>query len=51
MNGATVTTATYSLTDGSSNDEDATANGTIVDPAGLGQLIVGAPNTGIAPVR
>lgn len=43
----TVTRATYQITDGSSLDQDATANGTIVDPVGIGQAIIGAPQTGL----
>lgn len=47
IGGQTVTKLVYQVTDGSSFDEDATANGTIVDPAGLGLAIVSAPKTGI----
>lgn len=36
IGGAQVTTLTYSATDGGDMDEDGTANGTIVDPAGPG---------------
>lgn len=35
IGGQAVTVATYSITDGGALDEDATANGTIVDPVGL----------------
>ncbi len=41
-----VLTATYSVADGGALDVDGTANGIIVDPVGLGQLVVGAPRTG-----
>ncbi|HEX6258242.1 MAG TPA: choice-of-anchor U domain-containing protein [Candidatus Saccharimonadales bacterium] len=45
--GQTVTRATYQITDGSSLDQDATANGTIVDPVGIGRVVIGAPQTGL----
>ena len=48
----TVTTLTYSVTDGGPLDDDGTANGTIVDPVGPGVVqgaAVTAPNTGLAP--
>ncbi|HJQ08212.1 MAG TPA: lectin-like protein [Candidatus Saccharimonadales bacterium] len=47
IGGRTVTIATYHVTDGSELDEDAAANGTILDPAGLAQNVVGVPNTGL----
>lgn len=47
INGTTVTTAAYEVTDGTTLDEDATMNGIIVDPAGLAISVVGAPNTGL----
>lgn len=47
--GHTVTVASYSVTDGQEFDADNQANGTIVDPVGLGISAVGAPNTGIRP--
>jgi len=37
---------TYTITDGGSLDQDGTANGAILDPVGLAQQVVGAPNTG-----
>ncbi len=40
--------AVYTVTDGGILDADGTANGTIVDPAGLGVIAVTAPNTGLA---
>jgi hypothetical protein len=47
MTGMTVTTATYSQTDGGINDADATADAKIVDPIGPGVIIVTPPsNTG-----
>jgi hypothetical protein len=47
IGGQTVTKATYQVTDGGSLDTDGSSNGTIVDPAGLAQSAVGAPNTGL----
>ncbi len=55
VGGGTVTTLTYSVTDGGSLDADGSANGTIVDPVGPGVLGTSsvpasqpaAPNTGI----
>ncbi len=43
----TVTTLSYSVTDGGSLDADGSANGTIVDPAGPAVIDTGAPNTGL----
>jgi hypothetical protein len=40
----------YQITDGSSLDQDGIANGTIVDPAGLG-VTLSAPNTGLKPIH
>ncbi len=37
---------TYQITDGSTLDEDGSVNGVIVDPVGLAQAVVAAPNTG-----
>ncbi len=37
----------YSVVDGGPLDQDGTANGSITDPIGLGQAVIGAPNTGI----
>ena len=37
----------YQITDGSSLDQDGTANGTIVDPSGPALNVVGVPNTGL----
>src|SRR5690606_34301498 len=45
--GNQVLTATYSVTDGGDLDIDSEANGVIVDPTGLGQTVVGTPNTGL----
>jgi hypothetical protein len=39
--------AVYVVVDGGTLDADGTANGTIVDPAGLGVLSTGVPNTGL----
>jgi hypothetical protein len=46
IDGVQATKATYQVTDGGEYDLDGTVNGEIVDPAGLAQLMVGAPNTG-----
>jgi hypothetical protein len=43
--GQSVTTATYSLTDGGINDVDSNANSTIIDPIGPGILV----STPVAP--
>lgn len=40
--------AVYVVTDGGILDADGSANGTIVDPAGLGVIAVTAPKTGLA---
>ena len=52
VGGTTVTTVTYSLTDGGDYDEDGIANGTIVDPTGpsfvAGATDPSAPDTGFA---
>lgn len=40
---------TYTIQDGGELDMDGTANGTIVDPAGLGLATAGIPDTGFAP--
>lgn len=47
--GQSAAQATYQITDGQALDQDATANGIIVDPAGLAQAI-GAPNTGLGHI-
>lgn len=47
LGGKAVVIATYQITDGGDLDTDGTANGTIVDPVGLGQQVVGIPNTGV----
>lgn len=56
VGGTTVTTLSYSVTDGGPLDEDGLANGTIVDPVGPGvqgssasPSSVGAPSTGVRP--
>ncbi len=41
------TLVSYTVVDGSVLDIDGIANGTIVDPIGLGVLSVGSPNTGV----
>lgn len=43
----------YSVTDGGIYDDDGTANGTIVDPAGPAQLVAGAstPDTGLQRIN
>jgi len=47
INNRNVTVVTYQVTDGGPLDTDNQANGTIVDPAGLAEAVVGAPNTGL----
>ncbi|HEY4160983.1 MAG TPA: LpqB family beta-propeller domain-containing protein [Candidatus Saccharimonadales bacterium] len=47
IGGQAVTKVTYQITDGGPFDQDGSANGTIVDPAGLAVPSVGTPNTGI----
>jgi hypothetical protein len=44
---ATATKVVYSVVDGGILDMDGVANGTIVDPVGLGYRVVGVPNTGL----
>lgn len=50
IGGQQVFKVSYSVTDGGELDEDGTANGVIVDPAGLASAI-GAPNTGLGGRR
>ncbi|HTE22428.1 MAG TPA: C-type lectin domain-containing protein [Candidatus Limnocylindria bacterium] len=45
--GRNVLKAAYEITDGGVLDDDGTANGSIVDPVGLAESVVGAPNTGL----
>jgi hypothetical protein len=47
IGGLQVTRANYGVTDGSQLDEDAAANGSITDPAGLALGAVAVPNTGL----
>lgn len=49
IDGKTVVTASYTVTDGGDLDIDGAENGTIVDPVGFGVLAVGSPNTGFGP--
>jgi len=51
ISGQTAMRATYQITDGGLLDTDGTANGTIVDPAGLALSAVGVPNTGLGGAR
>lgn len=46
LDGKDATEIAYTITDGGSLDQDGVANGAIVDPVGLAQQVVGAPNTG-----
>ncbi|HEU4966491.1 MAG TPA: choice-of-anchor U domain-containing protein [Candidatus Saccharimonadales bacterium] len=46
IGGTTKTELTYTLTDGSSLDEDGSANGIIVDPIVLYAPVIASPNTG-----
>jgi hypothetical protein len=47
LDGENMITVTYDIVDGGILDQDGVANGTIVDPVGLGQNSVGTPNTGL----
>ena len=49
VGGSTVTTATYSITDGGPLDEDASSNGVIVDPVGIAITAPTTPTTVAAP--
>ena len=49
LSGSPAISATYQITDGGSLDQDGTVNGTIVDPVGIGNAVVEAPNTGLGP--
>ncbi len=49
IGGETAVKAVYTVVDGGELDADGTANGTIVDPVGIGVLAPGAPNTGLKP--
>jgi hypothetical protein len=51
VGGQTAAKAVYRVTDGGDLDTDGAANGTIVDPVGLAQNVVGAPNTGLGGRR
>lgn len=47
IGGMNVAKVTYQVTDGGSLDEDGSENGSIVDPAGFGSVVVLTPNTGL----
>jgi hypothetical protein len=47
IGGLSVLTASYQVVDGGVLDQDHLADSNIVDPVGLAQSVVGAPNTGI----
>ena len=47
LGGLNLAKISYSITDGGSLDEDGTANGTIVDPAGLGTAVLSSPKAGL----
>ncbi len=47
IGGQTALKAVYHVTDGSALDQDGTADGNIVDPAGPAVNVVGVPNTGL----
>jgi len=55
ITGVSPVKVSYTITDGSSLDEDGTANGIIVDPVGLAvaqtAAVVGTPNTGLKSVN
>lgn len=50
IGGQSAVKAMYNVVDGGNLDDDGIADGNIVDPVGLAQAIVGAPNTGLRPV-
>lgn len=50
IGGQQVLKLAYQITDGSSLDDDGIADGNIVDPVGIAQSVVGAPNTGLGPL-
>lgn len=47
LNGKPALRVTYQITDGGLLDQDGIANGTIVDPVGIGTNAVSVPNTGL----
>ncbi|HSW98424.1 MAG TPA: choice-of-anchor U domain-containing protein [Candidatus Saccharimonadales bacterium] len=47
VGGQSAVKVTYQITDGGPFDQDGTANGLIVDPVGLAQPSISAPNTGL----
>ena len=51
IGGRNVLRVIYQITDGSVLDLDSSTNGTIIDPVGLGQAIIGAPQTGLGGGR
>lgn len=51
INSQNVAVVTYSITDGGVYDTDSEVNGYIRDPAGLAELVLGVPNTGLGGNR
>lgn len=49
--GRSATVASYQVTDGGDLDLDGEENGIIVDPAGVANMNVGTPNTGVKDIR
>jgi hypothetical protein len=49
VGGQAVLKMTYTITDGSTLDDDGIADGNIVDPVGFATLSANAPNSGLAP--
>jgi hypothetical protein len=47
LSGKVATKVSYKITDGGSLDQDGATNGVIIDPVGLADPSVGAPNTGL----
>lgn len=50
INGSNVTVASFQITDGSELDDDQIVDGMIIDPVGLAEEIISAPNTGLKPI-
>jgi hypothetical protein len=49
--GQNITNVSYEVVDGGELDIDGLKNGAIVDPVGLGHLVVGVPRTGLGGTR
>ena len=51
IGGVPATKVTYEITDGGALDQDGVSNGLIIDPIGLGEVVIGAPKTGYGFVK